>query len=156
MRALACRAFDRTRGSCSRAVPLAGVSSIAFIWSLDEHEHTLDRRRRYFNDLDSCISKLITETEHKCVQGSLGGRVGGKGSCGDDSQVGTRAVVVSKQLNFGTGEQTYYTKLVSFFLLIRKGRNFIVRSTKQEKLVVISEWKADRSTFAGCARLIGL
>lgn len=37
---------------------------------------------------------------------------------------------------------------------MRKGRNFIVRSTKQEKLVVISEWKADKFIFAGCARSI--
>lgn len=34
---------------------------------------------------------------------------------------------------------TYYIKLVSVFLPMRKGRNFIVKSTKQEKLVVISE-----------------
>ena len=38
----------------------------------------------------------------------------------------------------GTRE-TYYIRPVSVFLPMRKGRNFIVRSTKQEKLVSISE-----------------
>ena len=53
-------------------------------------------------------------------------------------------------------ECTYYIRHVSVSLLIRKGRNFIVRSTQQEKLVLISAWKADKWAFAGCARLTGL
>lgn len=53
-------------------------------------------------------------------------------------------------------ECTYYIRHVSVLLLIRKGRIFIVRSTQQEKLVLISAWKADKSAFAGCARLTGL
>lgn len=156
MCALACQAFDLTRGSCSRATPLVGVSSIAFIEPLGEHGHTLYRRRRYFNDLDRCIPELVAEAEHECVQGSLRGRIGGEGRCGDDGEVGTRAIVVSKHNQIGMDERIYYFKLVSVFLLMRKGRNFIVKSTKQEKLVVISEWKADRSTFAGSGRLIRL
>ena len=55
-----------------------------------------------------------------------------------------------------TTRETYYISPVSVFLLMRKGRNFIVRSTKQEKLVSISEWKADESNVAGSARLIWL
>lgn len=53
-----------------------------------------------------------------------------------------------------TTRESYYIRPVSVVLLMRKGRNFIVRSTKQEKLVSISEWKADKSNFAGSARLI--
>ena len=55
-----------------------------------------------------------------------------------------------------TTREAYYMRLVSVFLLMRKGRSFIVRSTKQEKLVSISEWKADESNFVGSARLIWL
>ena len=53
-------------------------------------------------------------------------------------------------------ECTYYIRHVLVFLLIRKGRSFIVRSTQQERLVLISTWKADKSAFAACARLTGL
>ena len=53
-------------------------------------------------------------------------------------------------------KETYYIRPVSAVLFMRKGRNFIVRSTKQEKLVSISEWKADESNVAGSARLIWL
>ena len=65
-------------------------------------------------------------------------------------------LLVSVSVTVGGTSRTYYIRPVSVFLLMRKGRNFIVRSTKQEKLVSISEWKADKSNFAGSARLIRL
>lgn len=46
--------------------------------------------------------------------------------------------------------------LVAVFLLVREGRNFMVRSTMEVKLVETSEWNSDRLTFSGCARLIGV
>lgn len=46
--------------------------------------------------------------------------------------------------------------LVSVSFFIKKGRNFNVRSTKQEKLMVICECHLDKSTFSGSAKLAGL
>ena len=63
-------------------------------------------------------------------------------------------LLVSTSYSEITTRETYYIRPVSVFLPIRKGRNFIVRSTKQEKLVSTSEWKAEKSKFAGSARLI--
>ena len=65
-------------------------------------------------------------------------------------------LLVNTSVTVRTTRETYYIRLVSFLLLMRKGRNFMVRSTKQEKLVSISEWKADELNFAGSARLIWL
>ena len=65
-------------------------------------------------------------------------------------------IVRTSNWNVECGMSTYYITLVSVFLFIKKGRNFIVRSTKDEKLVATSEWKSDRLTFAGSARIIGL
>ena len=62
--------------------------------------------------------------------------------------------MVSRRFEVDTESGTYYIKLVSVSLLIRKGKNFIVRSTRDEKLVDTSEWNADRSTFGGSARLV--
>ena len=62
-------------------------------------------------------------------------------------------LLVSTSDSVTATRETYYIKPVSVFLPMRKGRNFIVRSTKQEKLVSISEWKADMSNVAGSARL---
>ena len=39
---------------------------------------------------------------------------------------------------------------------MRNGRNFTVKSTKEEKFVAISEWKADRLTLTASARLMML
>ena len=66
------------------------------IWFRDESGHTLYRARRYLNDLDRRITELVTETEDECIQCGFGGRIAGKGSCGDNGEVGTRAVVVSR------------------------------------------------------------
>ena len=46
-------------------------------------------------------------------------------------------------------------KPVSDFLLIRKGKNFKLKSTIQVKLVSSSAWNRDRSTLAGSARFTG-
>ena len=77
------------------------------IWFRDESGHTLYRGRRYLNDLDRRIPELVTETEDECIQGGFGGGVAGKGSCGDDGGVGTRAVVVSKQSRFSEDERMH-------------------------------------------------
>lgn len=43
----------------------------------------------------------------------------------------------------------YYIRLVSDFLSIRNGRNFMVISTKAVKFTEMSEWKTPRSTLSG-------
>lgn len=75
------------------------------IWFRDESRHTLYRGRRYFNDLDRRITELVTKTEDECIQGSFGGGVAGKGSCGNDGEVGTRATVISQYFRLSEEEQ---------------------------------------------------
>ena len=41
------------------------------------------------------------------------------------------------------------------FLLVKKGVNLTARSTKEEKLTLISEWNLSRLTVSGSARLTG-
>ena len=53
--------------------------------------HTLNRRRRQFNDLDGGVPELVTEAEGECVQGGLGRRVGGEAGCRNNGEVGTGA-----------------------------------------------------------------
>ena len=57
-----------------------------------------------------------------------------------------------RSIRKGEAREAYYIRLVSAVFPIKNGKNFIVKSTKLEKLVLISEWKFAKSTFSGWVR----